>query len=128
MQASKEVAVLFVNEKLEKKQKLVSECGKFFLVMQDDGNCCLYDDTGCMFQTNTWHQGSYAKLTEFGVFAVYDASNRPIWTSTAQPSPKDSSYKMIVLNDGNMVIFDKHDKPLCHTNTPKAPNVMKPKA
>jgi hypothetical protein len=61
--------------------------GPFKLVMQNDGNLCIYEGNGnATWSSNTWHQGV-------------------------------APYKLVMQDDRNLVLYDSHNKAVWSSNT-----------
>jgi hypothetical protein len=95
-----------------------SENGKYFLVMQTDGNLVLYrkSDSGVRFAT--YRSGSYAVMQSDGNFVEYTSGNQALWHTSTGGNP---GAFLAVQNDGNLVVYSSVSAPLWNIGTD--PNV-----
>lgn len=101
-------AVLYQN------QYLSTRSGLFSVVMQSDGNFVRYFTppnyparTGAgwgHFATNT-DNGSYIRMQADGNLAMYTSGHSWAWTSNSGGNPIDFSYKLVLREDGALVIM-----------------------
>ena len=85
--------------------------GRTRLVMQTDGNLVAYRDGTAVWQPMT--RGTYTVMQADGNFVLY-AAGTPMWSSHTDHNP---GAQLTVQNDGNIVIYDIHGKPLWNTRT-----------
>jgi hypothetical protein len=95
--------------------ELVSSCdGRFFLVMQGDGNLVLYwNGHGALWSSVTGNtSGNYAVFQTDGNFVVY-GNNGALWASGTQV--KDG--RLAVQDDGNLVVYGPDNAVYWSSNT-----------
>ena len=96
--------------------RLTSKNGKYVLRMQRDGNLVLY----CNGKTPIWVSGTYRKTVLEGLHFQHDSNlvlydkTGPIWASMTHGT---GASKLIVQNDGNVVLYTPSNKPVWATNT-----------
>jgi uncharacterized protein YkwD len=108
---------LVANQQLVTNQQIVSANGKVRLLMQTDGNLCLYRmDTGAFL----WCSGSYGKgvthvlMQTDGNFVAYNNATVPFWSTGTYGHPGAS---LVLRDDGNLVLVDANGAQLWATNT-----------
>jgi hypothetical protein len=97
--------------------QLFSPNGKTRLIMQTDGNLCLYRmDNGAFL----WCSGSYGKgvthvlMQTDGNFVAYNNATVPFWSTGTYGHPGAS---LVLRDDGNLVLVDANGAQLWATNT-----------
>ncbi|WP_444897451.1 hypothetical protein [Microbulbifer sp. SSSA005] len=116
---------------LQSGEKLVSNNGRFELIMQTPGNLVLYkvgtnSSTGERWQTALWatrtggnpgNPGAKAFMQRSnGQLVVYTADNKPLWVSgTAKTANKDT--RLFLMDTGNLVLLKPDGTPIWHTDT-----------
>jgi len=109
--------VMLIGDILRAGDRVTSQDGRYVLIYQGDGNLVLYGNG-----TPLWHTGThgtrpgYVMLQHDGNFVLYDASQRPLW-STGGATIGHSDAWLIVQNDGNVVIYSGGGVPLWDTGT-----------
>lgn len=86
-------------------QRITSCDGRFYLLLQTDGNLVLYLHTTPLWATNT--QGTSpgeAIMQTDGNFVLYDSAGVALWNSGTQGN---SGASLAIQDDGNMVIYVK---------------------
>jgi hypothetical protein len=86
-------------------QAIVSENGRFRLVMQSDGNLVMYRnaDERALWATNTAQTDVLrAVMQDDGNFVLYHVNDEPAWASNTDGAP--GSF-IVMQNDGNLVIY-----------------------
>ncbi|HEV2813913.1 MAG TPA: hypothetical protein VGW10_11735 [Solirubrobacteraceae bacterium] len=81
---------------------LVSDDGRYRLVMQLDGNLVEYGPTGPVWSSGTSSQGARAVMQLDGNLVIYSAGGTPLWSTNT--SGRGES-RLVVQNDGNLVIY-----------------------
>jgi hypothetical protein len=97
-------------------QSIMSQDGRFRLIMQTDGNLVVYRtrDNHALWATGT--NGTDAQRAEMqtdGNLVLYHTNNRPAWATGTNGSP--GSY-LVMQNDGNLVMY-KPIVPIWASNT-----------
>ena len=76
---------------------------KATLIMQNDGNLVVYDETGrARWASNTVGRGTIANFQSDANFVVYDFNNNPVWASN---TCCHSDAYLAIQFDGNVVIY-----------------------
>merc|ERR1712086_473275 len=97
--------------------------GKYWFVIEDNGNICLYKEGNCLFdsQTSLLMKGPkskwYLKLEEDANFCMYDGNGDCQWSSGSNGSgsyyTSDTNQRIVMQDDGNFVhyvsIYTKKD-------------------
>jgi hypothetical protein len=102
---------LMADTNLAPGQYLVSKNGIYVLIMQpDDGNLVLYyrayNTVPAGFSTNQAGSNAYARMQSDGNFVVYRSNGTWFWASHTGGRPYDMSYKLVLNDDGSLVIRD----------------------
>ncbi len=80
-----------------------------YLVMQNDGNLCLYPSkarTGCMWASDTNESGRgphHLAMQGDGNLVIYDADNKPVWATNT--NGRGPNCYLDVQDDGNVVLY-----------------------
>jgi hypothetical protein len=100
---------------LSEGEALFSQNGRFFLIMQLDGNLVLYRDAWVpLWSTSTFGSGNRALFQVDGNLVVYRSDWGSLWASH---SNGHWGGDLIVENDGNLVIRDVTGKTVWTTGT-----------
>ena len=84
-------------------QRATSTDGRFFLIMQLDGNLVLYRSAGgVLWASNTGIPGSWLSMQGDGNLVMYTRDNRPVWSSDI----RNPGAYTVLQNDGNVVEYD----------------------
>jgi lambda family phage minor tail protein L len=115
-------------------QNLYSPNGWYRLTMQNDGNLVLYSKgtifTGppsqnyniAVWSTDTYgSNATYAHFQDDGNLVLYTSSNVPVWKSNNGSYPQYAGKKLVLQNDGNLVIYGIGSS--TSTTTVPAPNL-----
>ena len=98
-------------------QQIVSQNGRWRLVMQGDGNLVLYDNAGHpLWASNTsGHPDVWDVVMQGdGNLVIYNFQSRPLWASN---TAGHGGAFLVMQNDANAVIYDAANHPLWATNT-----------
>ncbi|KAH7173901.1 uncharacterized protein B0J16DRAFT_351074 [Fusarium flagelliforme] len=109
---------------IDRDGSIKSTNGKYDLVLQGDGNFCVYAPGGrCLWASNTWTPGSSAPvkctLENDGNLRLLDPWGREKWSSGTGGKGNASS-ELLIQDDGNVVI-NTDGKAVWSTNTAQAP-------
>lgn len=106
---------LRANEILYPGESLKSVNGKYYLIMQSDGNLVTYTSSWTpIWSTNTYNiPPKFAKMDTNGTFCVWAADGGMMYSTYTGNSP--DAY-LILENDGNLVIYSKQGTVLWRTN------------
>lgn len=103
-----------VNAGLGPNQSLISNNGRYTLVMQSDGNMVIYKLGSAIWASDTFRSGANrAFMQDDGNFVVY-ANEVPKWASQ---TPNSGGEKLVMQDDGNLVIYNGSNKPVWATGT-----------
>jgi hypothetical protein len=97
-------------------QAIISQDGRFRLVMQSDGNLVIYrtSDGRALWGSNTAQSDVHrAVMQGDGNFVLYHVNNAPAWASNTAGAP--GSF-IVMQNDGNLVIY-RPNAPIWASNT-----------
>ena len=98
-------------------QSLVSDDGRFKLLLQLDGNLVIYDPAARpLWASNTAARPevSDAFMQGDGNLVVYDIAGRPLWASNTWGHP---GAWLNMQDDGNLVVYDSGNRPLWASDT-----------
>lgn len=105
-----EVALgLEVNQKLKMDEKLYSSDKSHYLVVQDDGNLCIYTKNDAFVWCAMSHgqqPGCYLILQPDGHLCVYNSNDHFVWGSNTYLL-ENKPTSLYLSNDGKMVLQDK---------------------
>ncbi|NJR13048.1 MAG: hypothetical protein HC779_00370 [Phyllobacteriaceae bacterium] len=98
---------------LRANQFMASRNGKFFAVMQPNGNLVVFRGTPSAKGEKIWASGTNgeakggaAYLQANGDLAVFDTANRAQWRSGTNGNGVNRAFTLVMQNDGNLVVFD----------------------
>ena len=108
---------LMARQPLKVNGKLVSDNGAYYLLMQPDGNLCIYNKTDqvewCAESQNTIGGGEL-KLGRLGNLVVRNKENGVEWLSNTRPyydtlikKGKDKPVKLVLENNGVLSLYNK---------------------
>jgi hypothetical protein len=112
-------SVLSPGQSLGVNQQLVSDDGRFQLIMQSDGNLVLYRVANhhALWATGTNGQDAMGAFMQTdGNLVLYNFGGRPIWASNT--AGKQGSF-LVLQSDGNLVIYQP-DIPVWASGTNQA--------
>jgi hypothetical protein len=88
---------------------------KYVLVMQDDGNLVLYNQSrNPIWATGTEGRGKRLSVQTDGNVVLYDGNNKPLWASNTDGNPNSI---FSVQSDGNLVVYRKDGQPIWSSKT-----------
>ena len=96
-------------------QTITSQDNRFKLVYQGDGNLVLYREDGARLWTSGTggHEPGEVRMDTDGALVIFGPYPTIVWShSTDSPGAR-----LVVQNDGNMVIYSTSNEPLWATNT-----------
>lgn len=95
---------------------LISQNGRFTLILQRDGNLVLYKDgSAYMWDSNTFGPVTVGLMQDTdGNFVIYQPDGNALWGTGTDVNP--GAY-LVVQDDGNVVIYDSAGNGLWATNT-----------
>ena len=100
---------------IKRHQALRSADGVYSLLVQDDGNMCIYKDGGT-FVWGTMTQGkdgAILKMQADGNLCLYNSKDGHIWsTDTYRGTPDKLGRKLVMQNDGQLVLFNAANAPI----------------
>lgn len=125
--------ILAAGESLLPGQQRQSTNGIYRLLYQHDGNLVLYKNGNQAL----WHSKTHGKsagkveMRYSGELVILNAQNVKIWSSNTN-RPENRGSRVIVQNDGNLVIYSRTNEVLWFTGTiqnpPNVSNVLQPGA
>lgn len=95
-------AALFQN------QSVFSDNGKYYAVMQSDGNFVMYRTDGVV-RFATYQFGSFLAMQTDGNLVEYNSASQPLWWTSTAGYP---GAFMNVQDDGNLVVYSAGSTPL----------------
>lgn len=103
--------VLSVGKKLMAGQKMYSQNGNYYLILQSDGNLVLYRKDGKVMWNSKKSAKSpgYVTMQSDGNLVSYDKFDTPIWSSGT--NGWNGAYA-ILQNDGNLVVRNTKGQPV----------------
>jgi len=109
--------VLLPGQELQQNQSRWSCDGRFYLVMQTDGNLVLYwNGQGALWSSNTANTaGNRAIMQSDGNFVVY-AGSTPLWSSNTNAGPANDR-RLAIQTDGNVVVYTSANAAVWSTST-----------
>jgi hypothetical protein len=101
-------------------QSVVSNNGRYTLIMQGDGNLVGYQAGSAFWDTGSWGQPSgtspvTAAMQTDGNFVLYAPGNVPIWASGTDGNGPDC--RLVMQDDRNIVIYRGDGTPIWASNT-----------
>lgn len=133
--------VLLPNQTMSPGQFLMSENGRFRLVLQADGNLVIKSGDAVIWvadsnqpYSKTLHQKRMREPLQFVISNsgfLYDPSRRRLWIAESTHSIDKSLWDnacMVIQDDGNLIIYDRRTGSLCWARSGFAPGrIPKPK-
>lgn len=127
---------LAAGQKLTEGQCLVSADKKYYLIMQADGNLCIYTSSNNGFvwcNMMNFGKGSSLAMQPDGNLVVYDGKNTAVWSSMTQPW-FDSKYssaewkpvRAVLENNGTLILYNAANKKVWGNTDKPAPPVVSP--
>lgn len=110
---------LAAGKSMKESERLYSLDKSHYLVMQSDGNCCIYtsNDKFVWCAMTTKGSGSYLAMQADGNLVVYDRNNNACWSSETHPyfDSKFSSndwkpVRCVLENDGTLCLYSASNK------------------
>jgi len=120
--AQYKINTLEQGQTLRTNQGLRSENGQFNLLLQSDGNLCLYKNGDTFIQCTSTNskKPTNLQMQEDGNLAMYDAKKNHVWsTDTYRGSDDQKGGKLVLENDGNLVLYSVSGKPIYDFNKGK---------
>ncbi len=110
------VSVMSAGQSLGTNQSLVSQDGRYRLIMQGDGNLVIYSPNRAIWatMTNVGIQSPRLDVQGDGNIVVYNSSNKYFWASWTQGNGPSN---LIMQNDGNLVLYNAQGRPIWYTST-----------
>ena len=106
---------LSADQSLTANQRLVSDDGRYQLIMQSDGNLVLYSPYRALWWTGTNGRGATrAVMQHDGNLVLYDAQSRAVWYTRTDGN---SNAGLALQSDGNLVVYNPQGRPLWYTRT-----------
>ena len=108
---------LSIGEQLREGNRLTSANGSHYLIMQDDGNLCIYRtaDNGFVWCTMAYgFSGGFLFMQKDGNLVVYDGDGGYHWSSETHPhfnarfgDPNNKPVKLVIENNGKLNLYSK---------------------
>lgn len=112
---SQPVGVMSAGQSLGTNQGLVSQDGRFRLIMQGDGNLVIYSPYRAIWATMTnGIQSPRLDVQGDGNIVIYNSNNKYFWASWTQGNGPST---LIMQNDGNLVLYNAQGRPIWNTYT-----------
>ncbi len=118
----------FKKDTLDQDQRIGSNNGKYFAIMQGDGNFVLYSVKGQngrnrdfpIWASNTNNKPRTAPvrvvMQHDGNAVLYDSKNKVLWASNSNGKGRPP-YNLVMQDDGNLVLYDTSNSPKWASNT-----------
>jgi len=97
------------DQHIRRHQALRSTNGVYSLLVQDDGNMCIYKngDTFVWGTMTNGKDGAILKMQADGNLALYDSKNGHVWsTDTYRGGPAKMGNRLVLQDDGQLVLFN----------------------
>lgn len=103
------------DQHLKRHQALRSTNGVYSLLVQDDGNMCIYKD-GTAFVWGTMTQGkdgAILKMQADGNLCLYNGKDGHVWsTDTYRGGSAKMGNRLVLQDDGQLVLFNSANAPI----------------
>jgi hypothetical protein len=97
-------------------QYIMSDDGRFVLLLQSDGNLVEYTASGVLWQTNTsGYPGAWLGVQGDGNVVLYTSSNVPLWSTGPA-----AIYSFTIQNDANLVGYTLSGQPMWWTGVTRS--------
>ncbi len=122
--AQYKINTLEQGQELRVNNGLRSENGMYNVLMQSDGNFCLYKNGDgfikCTSTTNKGKEGSILKMQNDGNLVLYTAKGEHLWsTDTYKGNNDQKGGKLVLDNNGNLILYSSSQKPIYDFNKGK---------
>jgi hypothetical protein len=95
-------STLYSGETLRAGAFLISDDGRYRLVMEDSGNLVLHGPSGIEWESATFLEVAARLVMQLdGNLVIYTRDDRPIWATNTFSAPA----RLVVQNDGNLVVY-----------------------
>jgi hypothetical protein len=113
---------------LDQGEKLESQNGHYYAIMQSDGNFVIYStppNNGKNNNNPVWWTGTHGQgvgpykisMQNDGNCVLYDSKQKPLWHTSTYNKAVDPPYSIIMQDDGNMVIYNSRGKHLWNSSS-----------
>lgn len=127
---------LAAGQRLTEGQRLISADKKYYLIMQADGNLCIYSSSNDGFvwcSMMNFGKGSSLAMQPDGNLVVYDGKNMAVWSSMTQPwfdvkysSAEWKPVRAVLENNGTLILYNAANKKVWGNTDKPAPPVVSP--
>ncbi len=134
--AQAETNTLAAGQKLTEGQSLVSADKKYYLIVQADGNLCIYSSSNNGFvwcSMMYFGKGSSLSMQTDGNLVMYNGKNKAVWSSMTQPwfdakysTPEWKPVRAVLENDGKLNLYNAANKKVWGNTDKPAPPVVSP--
>ncbi len=101
--------ILFTHERLQPGEKLVSDGGRYHLVMQGDGNLVIFANGTPIWATGTnGRSGAWLGMQGDGNLVMYH-NGVAVWATGTNPN---SDVRLVMQTDGNLVLYTPEGRAL----------------
>ena len=119
--------ILDPGERLNRGEGLVSDNGRYRLILQNDGNLVLYKNrrTALWSSRTDGLSAQYCEMQKDGNLVIYNYADKPIWASQTNDTKNVNSI-LILQDDGNLVIYRADETtPTWASGTNEKPRTVK---
>jgi len=118
---------LTTNESLKFNDKITSQNGQFFAIMQADSNFVVYTASGKpLWASNTTGTGAtFVVVQGDNNVVLYDGVSSPKWASNTS-GRGSGAVRLVMQNDGNLVLYDGGSQALWASNSNTSTSEQKP--
>ncbi|RIJ42539.1 hypothetical protein [Pontibacter oryzae] len=115
LKVEKVTNTLAAGETLDTEQRLYSENGEYYLVIQTDGNLCVYTATNAFKWCSMAHgfEGAKLSMQTDGNLVVYDGTNESKWASKTMgyfdqkwANTNNKPVKLVLEDDGTLNLYN----------------------
>ncbi len=112
-------STLTPGQQMEANQYILSDDGRFVLMMQGDGNLVIYGPgRRAYWASNTGgNSGAFLAVQGDGNIVIYTSAYRPIWASHTYGK---GTQRLVMQGDGNLVAYTPADNPIWASHSSQA--------
>ncbi|MEY2828340.1 MAG: hypothetical protein RIQ33_198 [Bacteroidota bacterium] len=113
--AQYKINTLSAGQNLRTNNGMRSENGLFNVLLQSDGNLCVYKNGDAFIWCSMTNAkgGNNLEMQTDGNLVLYGANHSPIWsTDTYRGTADKKGSRLVIENDGSLILYNANNKPV----------------